>query len=38
MSWCLAVSHAWPTLDKPFWLDVGNISLSPPRAIDHLIV
>ena len=19
---------SWPTLDKPFWLDVGNISLS----------
>ena len=29
ISWCLAVSHAWPTLDKPFWLDMGNnISLS----------
>ena len=28
MSWCLAVSHVWPTLDKPFWLDVGNTSLS----------
>ena len=29
------LSCAWPTLDMPFWLDVGDIYLSLSLSIQH---
>ena len=35
---CKSHGLSWPTLDKPFWLDVGNISLSLPHpGLSHHI-